>query len=189
MGKAIDLLYKLIFFYSDQSELLLVLKIRYLYIVYMMAPLIYFGFIVLFCPDLFQFKTIQDPSRKVFGSFSIIIIISTIESCLILIATDIEFLSLVLICTHIPSLLWISISFLYAYKKRVVSQNNLFIVGIAFCIDLILYVSSLLLTDTRQKSIGFSPYFTIIAESIDLVIIILIFLGFYLKSNLNSVKV
>ena len=82
-----------------------------------------------------------------------------------------------------PSLAWIVYTFYWAHRNKQLFQIKPLIIAIIFFIDLILYVLSIITNPFRKKIIGFSTSYIIFAELIDLIIIIVIFLGYYMESN------
>lgn len=186
LGKFFYLLYLLTYFTGESKDTFIILKIRYIFIVITAAPLIYIGLNFI----LSLYSTSQENSSENYQldlRSKIIFISFTLFPCILLVlAPNIIFLNTVLIFFHISSLIWISFTFYYAHKNKFTSQINPLIITLAFFIDLILYVLSTLSQQMRSSAIGFSATYIIFAELIDLIIIIAIFFGFYLKPNYNS---
>ena len=85
-----------------------------------------------------------------------------------------------------PSLAWIVYTFYWAHRNKQLFQIKPLIIAVIFFIDLILYVLSIITNPFRKKIIGFSTSYIIFAELIDLIIIIVIFLGYYMESNYKT---
>lgn len=183
IGKSLDLLYKLTYFTAEKENLLLLLKFRYILIVLTAAPLVLIGLDIITLMISDRYEKIAYSNYKNIINLIIIALITAIESIIIIFAPDLISISVILICIHMPSLAWITCTFYYAHKAEQLSQLKPIIIAIAFFIDFILYTISIITSPYRNKNIGFSPTYIIFAESIDLIIIMIIFLGFHRKSN------
>lgn len=183
IGKALDLLYKLIFFTSDDLNKLNILKIRYILIILTSAPLIFIGINLILFSNKKEYKDIKDHKNEIIISLILLLIIVFIQSIIVFIAEDVLQLQRFLLFIHIPSLIWIIFSFLYAKKTQKLPQINSLTLALVFLIDLILYVGSTLIISNGQSNSNFSIIYLIFAETIDLLVIIIIFFGFYGKIN------
>ena len=185
-GKSLDLLYKLTYFTADKDKLLILLKFRYIFIILTIAPLILIGIdIILFQLSLHYEKLSKDNYRNRLNLIIIVIII-VIESLIVILAPNLTGIIIILMCIHMPSLAWIVYTFYWAHRNKQLFQIKPLIVAIIFFIDLILYVLSIITNPFRKKIIGFSTSYIIFAELIDLIIIIVIFLGYYMESNYKT---
>lgn len=178
-GKSLDLLYKLTYFTAEKENLLTLLKIRYILIILTAAPLVLIGIDINLLMISNSYEKLANNSYRNRISLVTITFIIAIESLMIILAPDLIYIRVILICIHIPSLAWITFTFYYVNKAKPSSQMKPLIIAIAFFIDLILYTISIITSPYRNKNIGFSPTYIIFAEVIDLIIIILIFVGFY----------
>lgn len=181
-GKSLDLLYKLIYFTSNDVDKLKVLKARYLLIIFTSAPLILIGIDLILFSLKENYEKLANEKKRNIVSLVILAMIIVLQSIPVVIAQNITELQYILIILHVPSLIWIFFTFLYANKNKRFNQVKPLIIAIAFLIDLILYISSIITMPLRQSAIGFSAFYMIIAESVDLIIIIIIFFGFYKAS-------
>lgn len=179
IGKSLDLLYKLTYFTAEKENLLTLLKIRYILIILTAAPLVLIGIdmILLMISDRFEKIANNDYRSRI--NLIIIALIAAFESFIIILAPDLINISVILVCIHMPSLAWIICTFYYAHKTRQLTELKPIIIAIAFFIDFILYTISIIISPYRNKNIGFSPAYIIFAEVIDLIIIMIIFVGFY----------
>lgn len=182
LGKPLDLLYKLIYFSADNEYTLFVLKIRYISIILTMAPLIFLGFNLLIDYSSKNNELNKSDNKKLLFLTSIIIIIG-FGSFIILLAPSSTYLSIILMCFHIPSLIWIIITFFYSYQKEGGQKKSYLIIIAVFTLDLILYITAIISTPSRRQIIGYSAGYIIFAETIDLIIIFIIFLGVYKEIN------
>jgi len=182
-GKLINLLYILTFYTVKENTSLFLLKFRYVLIVLTAAPLVSIGIDIIFSSNRNQQGYLINEHHR--NILNIILISSLVlsSSAIIIIAPNLTILNMILICFHISSLIWITFAFYYAHRKKYSFQIRPLIISSAFFIDLILYLSSILTSSVRRKTIGYSPIFMIIAELIDLLIIIMIFIGCYYKTN------
>jgi len=182
IGKALDLLYKLIFFTSENLTKLKLLKIRYILIILTSAPLILIGLNLIMFIKVKQYEDIKTFKNRTILSIIILLLIVCIQTFLVLFAKDITQLRLMLICIHTPSLIWILFTFIYAKKSQKIPQINSVIIGVAFLMDLILYIGSTVIMPIKQTSNRFSIMYSVLAELFDLIVIIVIFIGYY---NIN----
>ena len=182
-GKFLDLLYKLTYFTADNENLLILLKFRYILIILTITPLIFIGNDIIFLRGSQYHEKFSNDNYRNRLNIGFIVIIISIESVMVIISPNLIILSLVLMCIHIPSLAWITCTFYYAYRNEQLLQIKPLLISIIFFLDIVLYALSIITNPFRRKTIGFSPIYTIFAELIDLIIIIIIFLGYYLESD------
>jgi hypothetical protein len=185
-GKFLDLLYKLIYFTAEDNQILLILKLRYILIILTALPFIYFGLRILIDKIFLNAQIIKKDNyeNKIINTITLFIIL--IQGFLIFLATDSVSLYYFLLFIHISSLIWIGFWFLYAYKKYLFPDIRVKLISIAFFVDLVLFVISNIILSFRKNTIGFSPVYIILGEFIDLLIIILIFIGYHYKTNKND---
>lgn len=180
-GKALDLFADFIYFQLPESKVLIVLKIRYFIMILDFFPMIYLSSeMILFSFSLNQrFKRLTDEKMRNKISLWLIIIILIIESIFGILAPNSTILSIYYPIIVIPSLLTITWLFYFAHKNKRLSQVNTLILTIGFSA----YLISQIIRPLAQIIIGESSLFLIFAESLDLIIFIIIFLGFYLESK------
>lgn len=179
IGKSLDLLYKLTYFTAEKENLLSLLKIRFVLIILTAAPLILIGLDIVLLRISDRYEKIANNNYRNTINLIIIALISAFESLIIILAPDLISIYEILIYIHMPSLVWITCTFYYARNTEHLSQVKSIIIAFAFFIDLILYTISIITSPYRNKNIGFSPIYIIFAEVIDLIIIMIIFIGFY----------
>jgi len=182
-GKCLDLVYKLTYFTTSKENLLILLKFRYILIILTMIPLIFIGNDIVFLRFSQNYEKFSNDNYRNRLNISLAIIIVSIESLIVILAPDLMTISLILMCIHIPSLIWITYTFYYAYRNRLLLQIKPLLISVVFFLDLVLYTLSIITNPFRRKALGFSPIYTILAEGIDLIIIVIIFLGYYLESD------
>jgi len=180
-GKTLDMFVAFIFFPLNASVVLVVLKIRYFIMILDFFPMIYLSSeMILFSLSLkprFSKYSTEKVRNKI--SLRLIIIILLIESIFGMIAPNSTILSIYYPIIVIPSLLTIVWLFYFAYKNKRLSQVNTLILTIGFG----LYLVSQIIRPLAQYVIGESAVFLIFAETIDLIIFIIIFIGFYKGST------
>ncbi len=182
-GKLINLLYILTFYTAGESAILNLLKIRYILIVLTAAPLIFIGIDIVLSSINKNHKNLIDTHYRNKLNSIVIIVLSISESTIIILTPNSIILGLILISFHISSLIWISFTFYYSYGKKHSFQGRPLLISLAFFIDLILYIISIMTLPLRRQTIGYSAIFLIFAELFDLVIIIIIFIGYCYESN------
>ncbi|TFF99388.1 MAG: hypothetical protein EU541_05055 [Promethearchaeota archaeon] len=182
LGKSIRTLYILIYFTTCLPNLLIILKLRYMLIILTGTPLIYLGLNAI-THSKSNSNKIRNKNDKLILNSIILLITVTFQSIVVLTAPDLSFMNIILLLIHIPSLIWISGTFYYAFKKGKCTEIKPQIISLAFLIDLILFISSSFIILPNRSSSGFSPFYIIFTELIDLMIIIIIFLGYFLESK------
>ena len=175
-GKTLDMFVAFIFFQLNASIVLVVLKIRYFIMILDFFPMIYLSSeMILFSFSLKpRYKRLTSEKERNKTSLKFITLILIIEGIAGLIAPNSIILSIYYPIIVIPSLLTIVWLFYFAYKNKRLSQVNTLILTIGFG----LYLISQIIRPLAQFVIGESAVFLIFAETIDLIIFIIIFVGF-----------
>ncbi|MBY9006409.1 MAG: hypothetical protein KGD63_06595 [Candidatus Lokiarchaeota archaeon] len=170
-GKVIDLSISLLVFSEISNYLLLLFKLRYFIVAINAIPLLYLGLEVIM--NLFDLY-IKKISKKRFNllKISLISIFSITITGFILLAPTLELILNILPIVTTFAMIGIVILFILMYRMKRLSQANGLIIGIGF----ILVIISSLFRPSLTK--GFDISMLILAELIDQVIYILIFIGF-----------
>jgi len=180
-GKTLDLFADFIYFELNEALVLSVLKTRYFIMILDFLPMIYLSSeMILFSFSLrprFNKLTNEEMRNKV--SYRLIFGILFIEFIAGLLAPSVRSLTIYYPIIIIPSLITIFWLFRFAYKNKRLSQVNTLILTIGFGA----YLISQIIRPLAQFIIGESDVFLIFAESIDLIIFLVIFLGFYRESK------
>ena len=180
-GKTLDMFNAFIYFQVNASIVLVVLKIRYFIMILDFFPMIYLSSeMILFSFSLKpRYKRLTSEKERNKTSLKFITLILIIEGIAGLIAPNSIILSIYYPIIVIPSLLTIVWLFYFAYKNKRLSQVNTLILTIGFG----LYLISQIIRPLAQFIIGESAVFLIFAETIDLIIFIIVFVGFYKGSK------
>jgi len=180
-GKAIDLLFDLTYFYFSDDEILTLIKIRFIIIIFSVAPMVYLSIgMILYSLSLKEKNTkLTDEKRRNRDTSVIILIILIIEIVAVIITPNTTIIGILLPCIVIPSFITIVWLFTFAHKNRRLSQVNSLILAFGFGA----YLISQIIRPLLQNLLGAGTFYIIIAEIIDLIIFIIIFIGFYLKAN------
>jgi len=175
-GKTLDMFNAFIYFQLNASIVLVVLKIRYFIMILDFFPMIYLSSeMILFSFSLKpRYKRLTSEKERNKTGLKFITLILIIEGIAGLIAPNSTILSIYYPIIVIPSLLTIVWLFYFAYKNKRLSQVNTLILTIGFG----LYLISQIIRPLAQFVIGESAVFLIFAETIDLIIFIIIFVGF-----------
>jgi len=180
-GKALDLFVDFIYFQLDETFVLNVLKTRYFIMIFDFLPMIYLSTeMILFSFSLrtrFNRLTNEEMRNKI--NYRLIFSILLIEFIAGILAPTVRTLTIYYPVIIIPSLITIFWLFRFAYKNKRLSQVNTLILTIGFGA----YLISQIVRPLAQFIIGESDVFVIFAESIDLIIFLVIFLGFYRESK------
>ncbi len=180
-GKTLDLFADFIYFELNETLVLSVLKTRYFIMILDFLPMIYLSSeMILFSFSLrpkFNKLTNEESRDKI--SYRLIFGILFIEFIAGLLAPSVRSLTIYYPIIIIPSLITIFWLFRFAYKNKRLSQVNTLILTFGFGA----YLISQIIRPLAQFIIGESDVFLIFAESIDLIIFLVIFLGFYRESK------
>ena len=180
-GKALDLFGAFIFFQLNDFIVLTVLKVRFFIMILNFFPMIYLSSeMILFSFSLKpRFKNLTNERKRNKISVRFIVVIILIESIAGILATNQRTLSIYYPVIVIPSLLTIVWLFNFARKNKRLSQINTLTLTIGFSA----YLISQIIRPLAQFVIGESAMFLILAETLDLIIFVIIFLGFYGESH------
>jgi len=177
-GKAIDLLWDLIFFTLSDEIVLLFLKFRFFIIIFEVAPLLYLGMEIIFFRLEDHYTKLKNKAYMNTLRARIITIIVIVESIVVLIIPNFTLIGMVLPMILIPSLLGIVYIFYLAYRLQRLSVVKPKILTIGFFI----YLISNVFRPIMQNVIGESASYIIVVEFVDLIIFAVIFLGLYKKA-------
>lgn len=188
VGKVFDLFWDLTYFRFDEEFVLLLLKIRYFIIILTFIPLMYLS-IIMFLYSLSlreSFKKLNNENFKDRITITLLSIITIIEMLAIIMAPNVFILGRILPFILIPSLLVIAYIFYFAYKHQRLTQVHPLILSIGFLI----YMISSIFRPVVQAILGETPrglaYYLIVAETIDLIVFIVIFFGLYMKATYSK---
>jgi len=177
-GKIYDLLYNLILISESFGDiaLLYLLKVRYIIVVINIIPILYIG---LEATMTFISVYIKEISKKQFNQLRlwIVIIFLGIISFIIAIASSITFLISVLPFLTLAIFVMISIMFLFMYKNKRLSQANGLIIGLAFLVFIFTNIARSIISVRALNE----PSLFVIAETLDIIANVLMFLGFISK--------
>jgi len=180
-GKLLDLFIDFSYFELDHGLLLLVMKTRYLIAILNLLPMMSLSiFMILFSLSLRpRFKRLTNENTLNTVKTRILIIVVVIELVVDIFILTIENAPIIYPITILPSLIAIVWLFNFAWRNQRLSQVNTFILMIGFGF----YLITSILRPVMQFIVGESPLFVMIAESLDIIIFITIFIGLYKKSN------
>ncbi|KKK44375.1 hypothetical protein LCGC14_0802730 [marine sediment metagenome] len=180
-GKALDLYSAFIFFQLNDFIVLTIIKVRFFIMILNFLPMIYLSSeMILFSFSLKpRFKLLTNERTRNKINIRFIMVIIFIESIAGILASNQRTLSIYYPVIVIPSLLTIVWLFNFARKNKRLSQVNTLTLTIGFGA----YLISQILRPLAQFIIGESAMFLILAETLDLIIFIIIFLGFYGESH------
>lgn len=183
-GKSIDLLFDFTYYYYNEAQTLTLIKIRYVIIIFTAAPLVYLSIgMILYALSLKEkHEKLKDEKRRNKDTFVIITIILIIEISAVLLTPNLTIMSIILPCIVIPSFITIIWLFTFAYKNKRLSQVNPLILMVGFGA----YLISQIIRPLLLFFLGVGVSYIIFAEIIDLIIFIVIFIGFYTKAKYSS---
>ena len=182
-GKSLDLFGDFVYYQNEELSFL-VLKARYFIAIFDLLPMIYLSIhMILFSLSLKdRFKGLSNEKTQNKTNIRILIIIIVIEIIVGIIIPRREMFGYVYPIIVIPSLITIAWLFNFAWRNKRLSQVNTYVLMIGFS----LYLISSIVRPLIMSIIGESSLFVILAEAIDLIIFLIIFIGFYKKSDYST---
>ena len=183
-GKFLDLLFDLTFFILEMEMVLFLLKIRFFIVILNLFPMMYLSIgMILYNLSLKEkHEKLRVEKHRDHLRIVIIILIILIEMIAVAMAPNTTIIGILLPLFVIPSLIIIVWLFQFAYRNKRLSQVNPLILTFGFSA----YLISQIIRPLLQNLLGAGTTYIIIAEIIDLIIFIIIFIGFYLKANYES---
>lgn len=178
-GKALDLFWDLTYYSFGNEYVLFLLKIRYFVAILTLLPMMYLsiGMILysLSLKDKHEKLRVEKHGNKV--RIKILIIIILIEMIAVILAPDPFTLGRLLPIFVIPSVATVVWLFIFAYKNKRLSQVHTKILAIGFGVLL----ASNLFRPLVLLYVGAGISYIVLVESVDLIVHIVIFIGFYMK--------
>ncbi|MFX0002082.1 MAG: hypothetical protein ACFFAA_13010 [Promethearchaeota archaeon] len=183
-GKMLDLFIDFSYFGLDSALQLLVFKGRYLIAILDLLPMIYLSiFMILLSLSVKRrFNKLTNEKYLNIIRMRLLLIIIAIEVFVCIFVVNVAIAPIIYPITILPSLIAIVWLFNFAWRNHRLSQVNTFILMIGFG----LYLITSILRPLIQYIVGESPLFVIIAESLDIIIFLIIYLGLYKKSNYSN---
>lgn len=183
-GKFLDLLFDLTFFTLEKDMVLFLLKIRFFVVILTLFPMIYLS-IGMFLYNLSlkeKHEKLHVEKHRDKVRIRIIILIVLIEMIAVIMAPNTTIIGILLPVFVIPSLIIIVWLFQFAYRNKRLSQVNPLILTFGFSA----YLVSQIIRPLLQHLVASAALYIIFAELIDLIIFVIIFIGFYMKANYES---
>ncbi|MFW9941348.1 MAG: hypothetical protein ACFFFT_09925 [Candidatus Thorarchaeota archaeon] len=178
-GKLLDVLTNFLYPSVSSEVYLTYLKIRQLSVIGTLAPMIFLSIMMIF--TLLQvngkIKKYSDSKEINIISLKILIIIAIIEAIIIIITPNTTFAGINFAIFVVFSLLVITWIFYFSYRNKRLSQVHPLIVAIGFTA----YLFSNILRPIAQNIIGENALFIVITEIIDIIIGLVIFIGYIKK--------
>ncbi|MFX0039883.1 MAG: hypothetical protein ACFFCY_11750 [Promethearchaeota archaeon] len=183
-GKMLDLFIDFSYFGLDSGLQLLVFKGRYLIAIFDLLPMIYLSIFMILLSLSVKKRFNKLTNEKYLNKIRvrILLIIVAIEVFVCIFIVNVEIAPIIYPITILPSLIAIVWLFYFAWRNHRLSQVNTFILMVGFG----LYLITSILRPLIQYIVGESPLFVIIAESLDIIIFLIIYLGLYKKSNYSD---
>jgi hypothetical protein len=180
-GKALDLFIDFTYLELDDELLLPVFKARYFIAIFDLLPMIFLSiYMILISLSLKErFNKLSNEKYLNKIRIRILIIIIVIEVLIGIFILNIAIAPIIYPIIIVPSLISIVWLFYFSWRNQRLSQVNTFILMISFG----LYLLSQISRPVAQNILGDSPTYVITAELIDVIISVLIFIGFYKKSK------
>ena len=185
-GKLLDLFIDFSYFQLDSGLLLLVMKARYFIAIFDLLPMMFLSiYMILISLSVKErFNKLSNEKYLNVIRLRILGIVIAIEIFVNIFILSVENAPIIYPITILPSLISIVWLFNFAWRNQRLSQVNTFILMIGFG----LYLITSILRPLIQFIVGESPLFVIIAETIDIIIFLIIFIGLYKKSNYSASK-
>jgi len=180
-GKLLEILTNFLYPSVATDVYLFYLKIRELSVIGTLAPMIFLSIlmIITFLQANGKIKKYTDSKEISTISLKILIIIAIIEAIIIIITPNTTFAGINMAIFIVSSLLVITWMFYFSYRNKRLAQVNTLILTIGFGAYLISQISRPLV----QFIIGENALFVVIVEIIDIIIGLVIFIGYIKKSS------
>ncbi len=178
-GKLYGLLMNLVFFQVDEATSLTLSKIRIIFVYFTMLPMIYLsiGMILLYFSK--KYPSLENEARKNNIRISIIFLISIIVLISVAMAPSLAFTGILVAVITLLSLIIITWLFFFAYRKEKLPEIHPLVVGLGF----LAYLASSIIRSVLQNIMGITVEFAVLAEIIDILVLILIFTGLLMKAK------
>jgi hypothetical protein len=178
-GKLLDILTNFLYPSVSSEVYLTYLKIRQLSVIGTLAPMIFLSIMMIF--TLLQvngkIKKYNDSKEINIISLKILVLIAIIEAVIIIITPNTIFAGINFAIFVVLSLLVITWIFYFSYHNKRLSQVHPLIIAIGFTF----YLFSNVLRPIAQNIIGENALFIVITEIIDIIIGLVIFIGYIKK--------
>ena len=179
-GKLLEMLSNFMYPVVAPDVFLLYLKIRQFAIIATMAPMVFLSIMmIIFLQANGKIKKYNDPRERNAFSLKILTIIAIVEAILIIITPNTTFSGINMAFFIILSLLVTTWMFYFSYRNKRLSQIHPLIVAIGFTG----YLISNILRVLFQSVIGENALFIGITELLDIIICLVIFIGYIKKAN------
>ncbi|MFX0081478.1 MAG: hypothetical protein ACFE94_06980 [Candidatus Hodarchaeota archaeon] len=180
-GKLLDMLSNFMYPVVAQDIFLFYLKIRQFVVIATLAPMVFLSImmIVIFLQASGKIKKYNVPRERNTFSLKILIIIAIIEAILIIITPNTTIAGINFANFVIFSLLVITWMFYFSYRNRRLSQIHPLIVAVGFTV----YLISNILRVLFQNIIGENALFIVTTEVLDIIICLVIFIGYIKKAK------
>jgi hypothetical protein len=180
-GKLLDILTNFLFPSVSTEVYLFYLKIRQLVVIGTLAPMIFLSImmIIIFLQASGKIKKYTESKKVNNLSLKILVIIAILEAIIIIITPDTTFAGINFAIFVVSSLLVITWMFYFSYSNNRLSQVNTKMLTIGFGA----YLISQIVRPLAQFIIGENALFIVITEIIDIIIGLVIFIGYIKKSN------
>ncbi|MCK4779022.1 MAG: hypothetical protein KAT57_02495 [Candidatus Lokiarchaeota archaeon] len=178
-GKLLEMLSNFMYPIVAQDVFLFYLKIRQLVIIATLAPMIFLSIMmmIIFLQANGKIKKYNDPRERNAFSLKILTIIAVVEAILIIVTPNTTISGINLAIFIILSLLVTTWMFYFSYRNKRLSQIQPLIVAIGFTG----YLISNILRVLFQNTIGENALFVAITEILDILICLVIFIGYIKK--------
>ena len=180
-GKMLDILTNFLYPSVASDIYLMYLKIRQLSVIGTLAPMIFLSIMMIF--TLLQvngkIKKYNDSKKINIISLKILVIIAIIEAIIIIITPNTTFAGINFAIFVVSSLLVITWIFYFSYRNKRLSQVHPLIIAIGFTA----YLFSNVLRPVAQNIIGENALFIAITEIVDIIIGMVIFIGYVKKAK------
>jgi len=180
-GKLLDILTNFLYPSVATDIYLMYLKIRQLSVIGTLAPMVFLSImmIIIFLQANGKIKKYNDPRERNIFSLQILIIIAVVEAILIIITPNTTIAGINFAIFVMLSLLVTTWMFYFSYHNKRLSQIHPLIIAIGFTA----YLISNILRVLFQNVIGENALFIVITEIIDIIIGMVIFIGYIKKAN------
>ncbi len=173
LGKLFGLLMNLVFFQVDEATILTLSRIRIIFVIITMLPMIYLSIKMILLYLSKKYPSLNDPTREIETRWVLILSITFSAIIGVALAPNLVVTGILVAIITISSLSMVAWLFFFAHRREKLPEINPRIVGIGFLAYLVSSVSR----PVFQVLMGLTVNFTLLVETIDIIVLAVILYG------------
>ena len=163
----------LVFFQVDEATILTLSRIRIIFVIITMLPMIYLSIKMILLYLSKKYPSLNDPTREIETRWVLILSITFSAIIGVALAPNLVVTGILVAIITISSLSMVAWLFFFAHRREKLPEINPRIVGIGFLAYLVSSVSR----PVFQVLMGLTVNFTLLVETIDIIVLAVILYG------------